>query len=81
MMKGLVLMKRLVEADGVEESAIDALTGMLKFYLDRGFSFGGSGQDKEEIGSILAKLKEDSLRHKKILEETRAIIGGSDDDF
>jgi len=69
-----MLSKELKTADGLEESLVVALTQMTSFYMDRGFTMGLDEREVEEVKGILAKLKEDSLKHKRILEEVNALI-------
>ena len=80
-MRGKLLMQKLAEADGIEESLIGALTQIIQFHIDHGFAFGGSYEVRAEVKSIVQKIHDDELKHKRILDDTRAMIGGSDDDF
>lgn len=80
-MRPRVLISKLKEANGVEESAISALTQILSFYLARNFTFGMSQENAAETLRILQILKADSEKHERLLQECRTIAEGAQHDL
>lgn len=80
-MRRRTLIAKLQEANGVEESSINALTQILTFYLARNFGFGLNEKDAAEVRQILQTLKTDSEKHERLLQECRVIAEGAKDDL
>lgn len=79
-MKKDLLLDALTKADGIEESSVGALSNIMSFYLDRQFNFGLPKEKLDELKDYLTILKNDSLKHKRLVQEAIAYVTRGDED-
>lgn len=73
-MEKAALLEALRKGSAIEESIVAAVSQIVLFWIDRGFDFGASEEDRTEIKKYLEIIKSDSILHKGALNDIRDVI-------